>query len=580
MFGKITARFRESPWLGLICVLLAAGGIRSLAIHRSVAPARDALRYLSCAADFEELPFVVALRSIDSHPLYPMSLVAVHWVVRSLGFNDATHWVTACQIWSTVCYLAFLTLAYAVGRGIWNDRIALLGCMALAFVPRQVFYSVDILSDSLHAALWMASLLCFLNGWRSRKIAWFASAGVLCGLAYWTRMEAVLLPMAFAGSWLLALCSARTRLPIRFSSFATLAFVVGIMVIAVPYVAITGKLSPRNSTRSILGESTVGEPVVRQEESLVKTLAGQPLTRPYDFKRSVDENVARGLAPAEQDHIDKPNLISKRYGAADGYSDRTLPAAVTRFVYELSQETRGWILAMAVLTLFHFGRTRASMPGVLVCVVAFCGCAGMLVVLQMKAGYMAGRYLTPVLPFVCMTAIAGVESLIALVDAMPRLMWERSWTPEALATRRRLTTCGILAATAFALCIPDCLRPLHPFRRGHMQAAAWIRQHTATDELIFDPSQFSGFFADRPIWKPSAESAERPPIRYAVIDPSVVYRTEFDIHRAIAKVNELGRAVAKFDRSATSKDVGVYIFELPNPPARIVRTPPSTSILR
>ena len=155
-----------------LCLISAVAlAPRLLMLSTAVAPARDSFRYLAAARALQDLPFTEAVPALDVHPLYPMTLLAAKQLLTFLtGMDGPYAWLRAGQLWSLACYLAFLGCAYVAGVGLWSPRTACLGCMALAIVPRQVCYSVDVLSDSLHAALWMACFACLVWTWRRPRV--------------------------------------------------------------------------------------------------------------------------------------------------------------------------------------------------------------------------------------------------------------------------------------------------------------------------------------------------------------------------------------------------------------------------
>ncbi len=55
-------------WLILLLVILVP---RGFAIVRSVAPARDALRFVRASKTLAEVPFLSAIKQIDTHPHLP-----------------------------------------------------------------------------------------------------------------------------------------------------------------------------------------------------------------------------------------------------------------------------------------------------------------------------------------------------------------------------------------------------------------------------------------------------------------------------------------------------------------------------
>ncbi len=58
---------------------------------------------------------------------------------------------------------------------------------------------------------------------------------------------------------------------------------------------------------------------------------------------------------------------------------------------------------------------------------AFLIYTALMVVLQIKAGYMAGRYLIPILPFVGMLAVVGMEAMLRRLMMLP--VMSRRFTP-------------------------------------------------------------------------------------------------------------------------------------------------------
>lgn len=523
--------------LQLALVLGVALVPRLLAIAWTVSPARDAFRYLDAASAFQRLPFRAALRSIDAHPLYPLSLLMVHdlWA-RLDGCNEPMTWLRAGQAWSVACYLAFLVLAYAAGALLWSPRIACLGCVALAVLPRQVFYSVDLLTDNLHALFWMASFLLQVLWFRTHRLAAAMSAGLCAGLAYWTRMEAILLPCVFGASVIAMQCCASWRIAWKHWVAAVTLFGAGFLSLAGPYVALTGRISPKNSTNALLGGATTPEVRIRS-----------PLPR----RRGMP--IGNNASPVNAYEIEP---------APEG-ARRDLWGAILRLGFEIGQETRGWLLLLAVYPLVDRRRSRLAFPVGLPVLFGFAGCAAMLVLLEMKAGYLAGRYLTPLLPLFAMSAMTGAEALLGRAVRWKRLPWEQTWSAAVVAQRRRVAGVASLAVLALGLCVPHLLKPLHGYRYGHMLAARWLAAHSTAGEAVFDPMACSAFFAGRPRWHPPLGRLDGPPPRYTVVDPVTMNRNEPRVYHALEQVMQTGQLVAAFPRTEGSEQTGVWVFELP-----------------
>jgi hypothetical protein len=524
---------------------------------RAVAPARDAFRYLAAAQAFERLPWPEAVRAMDVHPLYPLTLLWIRELATwATSWEGPFLWIYAGQCWSICCSLVFLSLAYLAGVGIWNHRIALLGALAISVAPRQVNYAADVLSDSFFAALWMASFAAGVWAWRSGRAMLAVVAGVFAGLAYLTRIEAVLLPMTFAAAWLAGAIVPRWRLSWRRCLLMGSGFAAASAPTLLGYIALTGRISPRQSANAIIGGPTRPEPVVTLDRPLVR-FAGKDVTR---FRATPTRPEANDSATPESN----VRLVDRQFRGMEGYEKPTIGQALIRLFLEVSQETRGWLLALAAVALVDRRRTRCHWPTGLLPVFAILGCGAMLLLLHIKAGFVAGRYMTPVLPLFAMFAMCGAESLVARAAGLRDTIKTTSCHRMSNSQLRVAGTIGAIVITAMILCVPSCFAPLHRHRWGHMQAAQWLRENSRRDDLIFDPNYFSAFFADRTVWLPVGEPPAVLPVRYAVVDVAMIYRTDNTTHQTIAKVNDEGRLVAQFRRQPRDAEVSVYVFEITN----------------
>ncbi|HVJ83710.1 MAG TPA: glycosyltransferase family 39 protein, partial [Planctomycetia bacterium] len=358
---------RAAPWLrtpalAVVLATAAAIGLRLVAMQSAIAPARDALRYLHAAKTLPELKLTDWLQLIDAHPLYPAALWAGHAAYVAAGAEDGPWaWIRAGQWIGIASQVCWLLAAYSIGARLWSPRTAFLGCLLTALLPRTIWYSADLLADSLHAALWTTSLALLVGGWRNGSRSAFLGAGLTAGLAYLTRVEALQLPATALAAGTLALLSPgtnRKRLATGLALFAA-----GWAATGGPYVAAIGRLSVKNSAAAFTGAPTRSEPV--------------------------DE------------------LATPTNGAL---AERTIAGAAMTLLAEFSQETRGWPLPFALLGLAVALRRGKPKAGWTPAAVAFVGGCAMLALLWQRAGFMAGRLLLPLMPFALFAAAAGLES--------------------------------------------------------------------------------------------------------------------------------------------------------------------------
>ncbi|MFO0947258.1 MAG: hypothetical protein U1D30_15165 [Planctomycetota bacterium] len=535
--GKNWVSLRWANSLPVLTLLLTLTLVpRVIAIARSVAPARDARRYWTAADLFSHQPFTQVLRSIDAHPLYPYSLHLLKRCLRAIGVEVGPQgWFVACQWWSTLTYLVFIACFFEIGTRFWSRPIAFGGCLAVAWLPRQVEYSIDVLSDSLHAACFSLGFLAVVlamdqsfaaDAKHGRKsIVLFALGGALAGLAYWTRPEGLLLVAIVLSVFVTRQFRSDWRIPWGNWGSCLIAFLLPVALLIGGYVTMLGQLSPKNSAKALVGGVTQAEPGPWIGNALL----------------------GRELSPRSSAELEWVRLVS-----------RTWPQVALRALVEVGKEARGWLLVLFLFALVDRRRTRVYMPRRWFVIYSLLGALAMLLLLGRMVGFVAGRYVMSVLPLFGMVAISGGEAFVARIRDLPRFLWEKRWSVETLELRRKLVTSGILAAVALSLCVPRWFQRLHPHRTCHREAANWLRRHAGGGEAVFDPSWTTSFFAGLPRCSGDSDS-----FRYAVIDSDALARVDAQARGVLERIDRSGRVVARFERTKGENKGKVLIVEVP-----------------
>ena len=544
--------------LPLLLVLAVVWPRMSAAVFL-VTPARDTVRYVEAAEALRTQPLPAALRAMDCHPLYPAALLATKSVLSAMfGLEGPYAWVLAGEVVGIGCYAFFLLTAYALGARLWNRKIAFWGCAMVALLPRQVSYTVDVLTDSLHAWMWMTCLYFLSNLEGPAPWKRFAFAGICAGLAYWTRSEALLLPPIALLGGIVIQCIPQWRITWRSAGLCAAAFGICWAIPVGSYMAAVGKISPRNSAAALTGQATIPEPIIT------------PPTKPATIGDTVipPPNKAANFAstPTSEDiaATTPPNLTPRAYVNDEAYEVRSLGKAYVAYLYEIGQETRVWMLPFILWGLLAFRRATAWRPAVVYVIFAWCGYSAMLVLLQMKCGYITGRYLMPLMPSLGMLAAIGIGSFLGYASRWLASVdrFGRNWNPKTKLARARFAAIAVVATIALATSMPAWLRSNHRHRQAYLEAAAWINAHTEPGEAVFDPGQLVSFFADRPNWQPRY-FPKAIPCRYAVVDVERVYRTDPWSHYIIKRFNEGGQVANKFVQPKSKREGVLYILELP-----------------
>ncbi len=478
-------------------------------IRRTMCPARDGARYFNYALRLEEKPWLQIIRSSVDHPGYPVLLHAALSAAKVLGVESPPARVRVAEGVSSLAGLCFALCAFGVVRRLWGDLPAWAGALCLVVLPRPAQTFADVLSDAPHALFWMASAGLVLRGIASRRARLFALAGVAGSMAYWMRVDAATLPAAVGVAALVEL--ARRRLGGGLTLPSVGSYLAGFAVGLALFVAVCGKLTPK--------------PVAE------------------DFILGLEIHPAAG-------QLFLANAALPRSAAAPILS-------LWHLIKDLSQEVQfvHLVTAGAALALLICGRGkkagategttegRGTGPGGIFAVAAVLACAAVVIAVDLRYGYLSGRYFVPVLPFIIGFGMHGMVEL------------SRRWPVPAAGN---WLLAGVILAS-WACSVPSLVkgRPREQ-AYGQLEAGRWVAQHLEEGDTVYDPYFFPAYLAGlRGRTTPSAVPPPGSRSHYLIAENRDLDRLEaarklIDDKRAV-KVAELPRREGGSDR-----EVGVY----------------------
>lgn len=123
-------------------------------------------------------------------PLYPASI--------ALGVRAGLPAETAGRLVSLLFGSVFPLLALALARALYGERAGWFAGLLAAVHPLLVALSAAVLTESVYLTLLLAAILLTVRSLTSGSARAAAGAGLVLGLAYWTRPEALALAGAFA----------------------------------------------------------------------------------------------------------------------------------------------------------------------------------------------------------------------------------------------------------------------------------------------------------------------------------------------------------------------------------------------
>jgi 4-amino-4-deoxy-L-arabinose transferase-like glycosyltransferase len=188
---------------GLLALIVVFGGVvRQLLFVGLVR--LDMIRYVELSNHvleggslFDEQVFYASSRLPLIAPL-----IASNWLA---GFGE--HVSTA---WPYLLSVGFIVIAYYLGKELYDERVGLIAALLAAVAPIEIEHATQLLPDPIEAFFIPLAVLCgVLAVKRERYWRWWAfAAGASVGLAYFTRVNAILF---IAGVLVIGLILDRSR---------------------------------------------------------------------------------------------------------------------------------------------------------------------------------------------------------------------------------------------------------------------------------------------------------------------------------------------------------------------------------
>ena len=231
------AAARGAPFLSPVqagtAVVLLAVLARALEAIQQPRLFNDGPRFVAMAENFARREWWAALGDAF-HPL-------TAFVMAVLGSLLPVSFETAGQLANVLAGGAGAWALWGLTRDQFGDRVALAGAIVFALQPRLVASSSGVQSDGIHLALFLLGAWASWRALERRGAVLAALAGLLCGLAYLTRPEGLVVAAVF-GLWL-GVDALRRRL--SWGSALTLgaSFGAALLIVGGPYVLTLHELS-------------------------------------------------------------------------------------------------------------------------------------------------------------------------------------------------------------------------------------------------------------------------------------------------------------------------------------------------
>jgi hypothetical protein len=365
-----------------------------------------------------------------------------------MGGNGPASWERAALALAMAGTLLLVIPLYLTAFEIFGEAAAAIFVLLVMANPLIGLIVVNVLSESTFLLWWSWGLWGACRFLREGRFGWLAVAIGFGLLAYLTRPEGLLLPVALITTLLLLPLHQATRIHWPRWGRAVAFLILGPLILAGPYMAIRGGPGTKPAIARVLGLAPQAPPLALERDT---------------------------AADAEATHW-------QVYGAASVRMLRVVRSATSTWLLPLavlgllaarpwSDRARIWLFFGVVLGFSAFGLIRLHATG----------------------GYSAARHaLIPAL-ILTMASANGLAWLFRQA-AIPG-----AWFGQTGATiRPGPAIWGTILA--IVVVIPN-LRDLGPSRPGpfaaYYDAGAWIEQHVGLGETVLDLTDWSLFFSQR-----------------------------------------------------------------------------------
>ena len=185
----------------------------------------DSVAFMQNAEYFANGDFLSGLRH-DYHPLYSLIMAGLYKIVPNMELSGT---ITSI-FFGTLTVIAF----YLIGKGIFDQKIAFVSSVILAFHPYAVRFSADIISESTYFFFFISALGSgFFAITKSRHLL-FALSGICSALAYLTRPEGIGILFIVIG-WCLLKDFVKIKIAWKEKLVSILILVISFLAISSPY---------------------------------------------------------------------------------------------------------------------------------------------------------------------------------------------------------------------------------------------------------------------------------------------------------------------------------------------------------
>lgn len=265
----------------------------------------DSVAFMRNAGYFANGDFANALKH-PYHPLYALLMAGLNTIVPNMELSGTI----VSVVFGTLTVIAF----YLIGKRIFNQEIAFVSSIILAFHPYAVRFSADIISESTYFLFFISSLGFGYFAITMRKYLLFALAGACTAFAYLTRPEGIgiILIIIF---WCILKDITKFKIFWKEKLVSILIMGIAFLMLSFPYILFikceTG-VWLLTMKRNLSNEKIVMAPDGPSKGKLIKENTDRPKYLDADKKKQKVVNKTSLSTISEKSVLEKPTIIKEK----------------------------------------------------------------------------------------------------------------------------------------------------------------------------------------------------------------------------------------------------------------------------
>lgn len=458
-------------YLRLAALVLVAIAVHGWLISHTSLTARDSLGFARQALCFENPSAAPPnadgrpkntldhIRAAEHPPGYPLAVWATDSVLRYITpeRSPQDRALLACQLANAIAATLLVIPTYLLGRMLFSRNVGFAAALLFQVLPVPARITSDGLTEGVYLLAASVAIVLGVRAVRRPRISGFLLCGLATGVSYLVRPEGL---MIAAAPGAVALWLGITRHWPRDVAFGRLtALVIGVTLVAVPYMAMIGKITNKTSPGEMLN-NPIGPPRSIIHDNTLRVTTSTPLFAAW-WNDEKDSGKSRELW------------------------------AVQSVGKELSKSANYVVWPLAIFAIIALRRKFATEPGLWVLTVLIACNVALLLFLALRVGYVSERHTVLLTMLACVFAAAGLPLLAAGIGQL-LLVIDRLGV--------RITAASILVALVVSS-LPFALKPMHPHREGHKHAGEWLASRMSDNDAIVDPFCWAEWYAGRTLYR-------------------------------------------------------------------------------